>query len=39
VIDIAPRGLSASRLVPGLAFDELQRLTGVPLISASAKAA
>ena len=31
VIDIAPSGLVASRLVAGLAFEELRRLTGVPL--------
>jgi 3-oxoadipate CoA-transferase, beta subunit len=31
VIDIGPGGLAASRLVPGLSFDELQQLTGVPL--------
>jgi 3-oxoadipate CoA-transferase, beta subunit len=39
VIDIAPRGLTASRLVSGLAFEELQRLTGVPLSPSSARAA
>ena len=31
VIEISPRGLAASRLVPGLSFEELQRLTAVPL--------
>jgi 3-oxoadipate CoA-transferase beta subunit len=31
VIDVTPRGLQADRLVSGLAFEELQRLTGVPL--------
>jgi 3-oxoadipate CoA-transferase, beta subunit len=31
VIDVTPRGLIASKLVDGLAFEELQRLTGVPL--------
>ena len=39
VIDITPRGLVASRLVPGLSFDELQRLSGVPLLPAGKKAA
>jgi len=39
VIEITPRGLTADRLVPGLSFGELQRLTGVPLFSASATAA
>jgi len=39
VIDITPRGLVASRLVPGLSFDELQRLTGVPLLPSGARAA
>jgi 3-oxoadipate CoA-transferase beta subunit len=31
VIDATPRGLVARDLVAGLAFEELQRLTGVPL--------
>ena len=31
VIDITPRGLVLVEMVEGLAFDELQRLTGVPL--------
>jgi 3-oxoadipate CoA-transferase beta subunit len=31
VIDITAQGLHAHDLVPGLSFDELQRLTGVPL--------
>ena len=39
VIDITARGLAASRLVQGLSFDELQRLTGVPLLPAGAAAA
>ncbi|TMH25629.1 MAG: hypothetical protein E6H61_01455 [Betaproteobacteria bacterium] len=39
VIDITPRGLIASRLVTGFAFDELQRLTGVPLSPSGARAA
>src|SRR5207245_11731762 len=39
VIDVTPRGLIAGRLVPGLAFEELQRLTGVPLLPADKKAA
>jgi 3-oxoadipate CoA-transferase beta subunit len=38
VIDVTPRGLVASRPVPGLSFDELQRLTGVPLFSSGARA-
>ena len=33
VIDVTPRGLAVVDIVEGLAFDELQRLTGVPLIS------
>jgi 3-oxoadipate CoA-transferase beta subunit len=36
VIDVTPRGLVASRLVPGLACDELQRLSGVPLSPSAA---
>jgi 3-oxoadipate CoA-transferase beta subunit len=39
VIDVTPRGLVASRPVPGLSFDELQRLTGVPLSPSGARAA
>src|SRR5438552_10193111 len=38
VIDVTPRGLFASQLVAGLAFDELQRLSGVPLALSGAKA-
>jgi len=39
VIDVTPRGLVASRLVQGLAFEELQRLTVVPLSLAGTRAA
>jgi len=39
VIDFTPQGLAAGRLVSGLSFDELQRLTGVPLLPAAAAAA
>jgi 3-oxoadipate CoA-transferase beta subunit len=39
VIDVTRRGLLASRLVPGLTFEELQRLTGVPLLPSGARAA
>ncbi len=39
VIDVSPQGLLAYDLVPGLAFEELQRLTGVPLKEGHAKAA
>jgi 3-oxoadipate CoA-transferase beta subunit len=39
VIDVTPRGLAASRLVPGLSFDELLRLTGVPLSPSGDRAA
>jgi 3-oxoadipate CoA-transferase beta subunit len=31
VIDVAPHGLAVIDIVPGLAFEELARLTGVPL--------
>ncbi len=31
VIDVTPRGLEVLEIVDGLGFDELQRLTGVPL--------
>ncbi|MGB5080894.1 MAG: 3-oxoacid CoA-transferase subunit B [Burkholderiales bacterium] len=39
VIEITPRGLAAGRLVPGLSFDELRRLSGVPLLPAGNRAA
>jgi 3-oxoadipate CoA-transferase beta subunit len=32
VIDVAREGLVVADVVPGLAFDELARLTGVPLL-------
>jgi len=38
-IDIAPGGLRARDLVPGLSMEELRRLTGLPLIEANARAA
>jgi 3-oxoadipate CoA-transferase beta subunit len=34
VIDVAPSGLRVTEIVDGLPFDELQRLTGVPLTNA-----
>lgn len=34
VIDVTPRGLAVVEMVDGLAFEELQRLTGVPLLRA-----
>jgi len=39
VIEVTPRGLVASRLVPGLVFDELKRLTAVSLSLSGARAA
>ncbi len=36
VIDVTPDGLKVLERAPGLAFEELQRLTGVPLRDASA---
>jgi 3-oxoadipate CoA-transferase, beta subunit len=36
VIDITPRGPAAVDIVDGLSFDELQRLTGIPLLRATA---
>ena len=38
VIDVTPQGLVAIDIVPGLAFDELARLTGVPLANGLAAA-
>ena len=39
VIDVTPRGLSVIEKVPGLSFSELQQLSGVSLVDATAKAA
>jgi 3-oxoadipate CoA-transferase beta subunit len=39
VIEVTPRGLVASRLVPGLAFEDLQRMTGMSLLPPGARAA
>ena len=36
VIDVTPHGLEVVECVGGLAFDELQRMTGVPLLRAQA---
>jgi 3-oxoadipate CoA-transferase beta subunit len=33
VIDVTPRGLKVVEMIEGLGFDELQRLTGVPLLA------
>jgi 3-oxoadipate CoA-transferase beta subunit len=38
IIDVTPRGLAVIDVVDGLAFDELQRLTGVPLLRTAAAA-
>jgi 3-oxoadipate CoA-transferase beta subunit len=39
VLDVTPQGLVVIERVEGLSFDELQRLTGVPLIAPHAAAA
>jgi 3-oxoadipate CoA-transferase beta subunit len=39
VIDVTPDGLKVLEKVPGLPFGELQQLSGVPLIDATAKVA
>ena len=39
VIDVTPQGLRVVEIVDGLPFDELQRLTGVPLTPAGADSA
>jgi 3-oxoadipate CoA-transferase beta subunit len=31
VLDVAPEGLVVREIVEGMSFDELQRITGVPL--------
>ena len=38
VIDVAPEGMRVVEIVDGLSFDELQRMTGVPLTRAAAVA-
>ncbi|MBB5392322.1 MULTISPECIES: CoA transferase subunit B [unclassified Herbaspirillum] len=35
VIDVTPRGLQVREIVEGLSFDELQQLTGAPLLPAA----
>ena len=37
VIDVTPEGLGVIDIVDGLAFDELARLTGVPLRDATSR--
>jgi 3-oxoadipate CoA-transferase beta subunit len=37
VIDVTPQGLRVVEIVDGLTFDELQRLTGVPMAIADAQ--
>ena len=39
VLDVTPQGLKVIETVAGLSFGELQQLSGVPLIDATAKAA
>ena len=39
VLDVTPQGLAVVEMVDGLSFDELQRLTGMPLIAPHAAAA
>jgi 3-oxoadipate CoA-transferase beta subunit len=39
ILDVTPQGLKVIETVPGLSFEELQTLSGVPLIDATAKAA
>ena len=39
VINVTPRGLQVDYLVSGLAFDELERLTAVPILPLGARAA
>jgi len=34
VLDVTPKGLEVVEMIDGLTFDELQRLTGIPLIQA-----
>jgi len=38
VLDVTPRGLAVVEIVDGLGFDELQRLSGVPLLRQPAAA-
>jgi 3-oxoadipate CoA-transferase, beta subunit len=39
VLDVTPAGLKVIELAPGLTFSELQQISGVPLIDASARVA
>jgi len=39
VLDVTPRGLAVVEIVDGLSFDELQRITGVPLVAPARAAA
>ena len=39
VLDVTPQGLKVIETVPGLSFSELQTLSGVPLLDATAKVA
>ena len=39
VLDVTPDGLKVLERAPGLSFEELQKLTGVPLVDAAALAA
>ena len=39
VLDVTPRGLAVVEIADGLAFDDLQRLSGVPLIAPARAAA
>jgi len=39
VLDVTPRGLAVVEIVDGLSFDELQRISGVPLIAPARAAA
>jgi 3-oxoadipate CoA-transferase, beta subunit len=39
VLDVTPAGLKVIELAPGLTFGELQQISGVPLIDASARVA
>ena len=35
VLDVSPSGLQVIEIIDGLSFDELERMTGVPLIRAA----
>jgi len=38
VLDVTPKGLAVVEMIDGLSFEELQKISGVPLLRATAPA-